>query len=160
MPSHRFPTTHGMHGSRTYQAWGNMISRCYHDSKKSQWYRDRGITVCDRWRHSFESFFADMGEQPAGLTLDRIDGARGYEPGNCRWITQAEQLRNRYNNVWITYDGQRLCLKDACAAAGVTSALVSQKTRVAGICHQEAFDYFVARLRAGLRKKHTRRLEY
>jgi hypothetical protein len=99
-----------------------------------------------------------MGERPAGLTLDRVDGAKGYSPENCRWITQAEQLRNRRNNVWIIYDGQRMCLKDACTAVGVTSAIVSQKVRVAGISHQEAFDHYVARRVAGLRKKHTRHL--
>jgi hypothetical protein len=57
-------------------------------------YAERGITICERWR-SFECFLSDMGERPSGLTLDRLDNARGYEPGNCRWATRKEQIRNR-----------------------------------------------------------------
>ena len=60
----------------------------------SEYYGDRGINICDRWLHSFENFLADMGEKPAGLTLDRIDNDIGYRPGNCRWATVAEQCRN------------------------------------------------------------------
>lgn len=88
-----FTTTHGMTDSPTYVSWVEMRRRCRSDRHRAE-YRDRGITVCERWR-KFENFLADMGERPDGLTLDRIDNDGNYEPGNCRWATPDQQSRNR-----------------------------------------------------------------
>jgi hypothetical protein len=55
------------------------------------------------------AFFADMGPRPSPAhQLDRINGDGNYEPGNVRWATMLEQSRNKRNNRWIEYDGERL----------------------------------------------------
>lgn len=73
-----------------------MRNRC-HYSKYPEWryYGGRGISVCQRWRESFEAFVEDMGIPGAGLSIDRIDVDGNYEPGNCRWATAKEQAQNR-----------------------------------------------------------------
>jgi len=71
-----------------------MIRRCTrtNDPRYPDW-GGRGITVCERWL-KFPDFLADMGERPPGMTLDRINNDKGYEPGNCRWATPHEQQMN------------------------------------------------------------------
>ncbi len=86
--------SHGMSTSPTYRRWAYMKRRCATETL----YTTQGITVCGRWLGSFENFLADMGEVPPGMTLDRIDGTKGYEPGNCRWATYKEQNRNLRTN--------------------------------------------------------------
>ena len=88
---------HGHRTARTptYDSWSHMIDRCL-NPKNARYsdYGGRGITVCERWR-AFEGFLADMGEKPAGLTLERRDNNQGYSPDNCAWATYTEQNRNR-----------------------------------------------------------------
>lgn len=83
--------------TKVYDAWAGMKNRCY--GNRPKWirdYQDRGITVCDRWKDSFENFLADMGEPPSPeLSLDRIDNDGNYEPSNCRWTTAKVQANNR-----------------------------------------------------------------
>jgi len=95
--------------SRAYRAWDAMKYRCHTPSSKSYArYGGRGITVCDRWRNSFEAFLDDMGEPPEGATLDRIDNSRGYNPDNCRWADAKEQARNRRSNRLTADDAMRI----------------------------------------------------
>ncbi len=56
--------------------------------------------MCARWADSFEAFVEDMGNKPADLSIDRIDGSKGYTPDNCRWATDKQQAQNRKNNVF------------------------------------------------------------
>jgi hypothetical protein len=72
-----------------------MLARTTNAARHNfKYYGGRGIAVCERWK-SFENFLADMGERPAGTTLDRIDVNGNYEPGNCRWADAKTQIANR-----------------------------------------------------------------
>jgi hypothetical protein len=89
-------TTHGLSYSRAYKAWSHMLRRCSGVSvKDNPHYLDKGITVCERWKHSAEDFLEDMGECPDGYELDRIDYNGNYEPSNCRWVNEQTQAENR-----------------------------------------------------------------
>lgn len=102
-------TTHGQ--SRLvgglYRTWNSMVQRCT-NPKNTGWssYGRRGITVCDEWL-SFESFLRDMGPRSEGMTLERKDNDKGYEPGNVVWASRLTQANNRRTNVLLALNEEK-----------------------------------------------------
>ena len=97
------------------------MQRCHDKNGKSYaQYGGAGVTVCERWQ-SFPEFLADMGECPdRSMTLDRIKGEIGYQPGNCRWATHTEQNRNRPGHcVMLTHGGKTMLMTDWAKETGM-----------------------------------------
>jgi hypothetical protein len=106
-----------------------MIQRALHGSSKdAPRYLGRGITVCDRWR-SFDAFLADMGERPTGMTIDRIDNAKGYEPGNCRWATPREQALNRRSSTVLRAFGREQHITEWAREFGISHQALKYRIR-------------------------------
>lgn len=96
--------------SPTWSSWAAMIGRCYNKTNTAfRSYGAKGIDVCPRWKgdDGFINFYYDMGDRPEGKTLDRIDGAKGYSPDNCRWATIEEQTNNQKSNVKVMWQGKQ-----------------------------------------------------
>lgn len=97
-----------------YNIWASMKERILNPNYRHfLHYGGRGITLCARWRDSFESFLADMGPRPSKKhSIDRINNNAGYEPGNCRWATRFEQANNKRCNVILTHGGMSLTVAE------------------------------------------------
>lgn len=114
---------HAARGSEnpTYWSWANMVQRCTNPKAyKYPQYGGAGITVCDRWKGDYAAFLADMGERPKGMTIDRIDGTKGYYPGNCRWATPEEQSGNLKTTSWVDYKGERITMSQLSKRLGIS----------------------------------------
>lgn len=112
-------TTHHMSRTTEYQIWNLMLQRCLNASNPNfHRYGGRGILVTKRWA-SFENFYADMGPRPEGMQLDRIDNDGPYIKRNCRWISRSENCRNRRDNVWLVYDGERKTVAEWAEVTGI-----------------------------------------
>jgi hypothetical protein len=84
-----------------------MRQRCRNPNNAAYaYYGGRGITICKRW-DSYATFLADMGERPAGATLERKRNSRGYSKGNCIWATHLEQQNNTRFNRMVRAFGER-----------------------------------------------------
>lgn len=108
-----------------------MISRCNDKNTKAwKYYGALGVTVCERWRHSFEEFYADMGERPSAQhSIDRIDVTGNYEPDNCRWATKKEQMRNRRDSVFVQTPIGRLHAHEAAEKYGIKYGTIIYRHR-------------------------------
>lgn len=129
-------TTHGhrrvgKRGSPEYCAWQGMIWRCHCRTNGAfHHYGAKGVRVADAWRGrgGFERFLAHIGPKPSAThTVDRIDNARGYEPGNVRWATSSEQQFNRSVTRTLTIGGVTKTVQAWATERGVEYATVMRR---------------------------------
>lgn len=133
---------HGLRHSRLYSIWANMKTRCYNvnDPHYQRW-GGKGVQMCDDWRNNFKSFYDwSMSHGYADdLTIDRIDGRGGYEPSNCRWVTIAENNRNKPNVRHLTYNGKTQTIGQWTKELGLGKETIRERLK-RGWSEQEAIE--------------------
>jgi hypothetical protein len=116
-----------------YEVWASMRRRCRDPKHVSfKYYGAVGIQVCERW-NSFQNFISDMGERPAGMTLDRRDSSGDYTPANCRWATIAQQNSNKGDTMLVEIDGVAKPVAAWARERGISPQVVHYRVRKLGM---------------------------
>lgn len=123
---------HGKAGTHLHWIWTGIIQRCTNPNSKSYaHYGAKGVKICDRWRNSFQAFADDMGPRPTPKhEVDRYPNQTGdYEPGNCRWATRTQQMRNKISNRLLTFNNKTHCVAEWAEITGIKQSLIHARLR-------------------------------
>ncbi len=147
---------HG-YGSRsnrnaTYTTWASMKGHCLNPNNgKYAQYGGRGITVCNRWRDSFEAFLADMDDRPTHYhSLERIDNHCSYDREKCRWASKIVQARNRRSSHLVTFNRETKIIAEWAKATGLKYDLIERRLNAAVWTPERTFRAAIKRIRGRL----------
>lgn len=114
-------TKHGCYKAPEYAIWEGIVQRCANPNAQAyEGYGGRGIQMRQRWRDSFAAFLEDMGSRPTPEhEIDRRDNNGHYEPGNCRWVTHRENMRNKRDRRTVAYNGVSMSLVELAELCGM-----------------------------------------
>lgn len=120
-----------------YNPWTSMVSRCTKPNYTG-WhkYGGAGIRVYEDWigPAGFARFVEHIGPRPSPIyQIDRIDGLRGYVPGNVRWATPTEQNRNRKDNVILSAHGKTMTMSAWAEELGLTRQSMHKRLQKWGL---------------------------
>lgn len=127
-------TTHGGRSTALYDVWTQMLQRCRNPENKSYpSYGGRGIEVAPEW-HDFVTFqkWAQSNEYAPGLTIDREENDQGYRPGNCRWVSNKINSRNRSKVLMVVWEGLNVALNDVAERHGLKLNTVYSRFKLKG----------------------------
>lgn len=118
-----------------YSIWKGMNKRCNNKNCKDyKWYGGKGIKVCDEWSNylNFRNWALSHGFAK-GLTIDRIESHKDYEPSNCQWITQSENSKKmqqqREGKIIIEYNGESHGLAEWSHLTGINQTTLLSRIR-------------------------------
>lgn len=130
---------HNLRCKRIYSIYCTMKARCCNPNNAEYHnYGGRGITVCPEWlgENGVENFakwaYANGYDENADYgqcTIDRIDVNGNYEPSNCRWATQKQQMRNTRYTVFLTYNGETKSASEWSEITGIKQSTLTGRKR-------------------------------
>ena len=118
---------HGGSGTRLHKIWKGVLYRC--SNKNDPDYGGRGIQVCGEWRNDFTTFrdWSLKNGYSEDLTIDRIDNNGHYEPEDCRWATQIQQVNNTQQNHWLTLFGETHTIAQWSRKTGISVSAIKHR---------------------------------
>lgn len=125
-------TKHGASKSRLYGVWNGMKDRCYNTNfRQYKDYGGRGIGIHPLWRKDFTIFryWAIKSGYKQGLELDRIDNDKDYAPLNCRFTTHTQNNRNKRDNRWVDFEGEKRLLIELCEIYSINYKTVDYRIK-------------------------------
>lgn len=115
--------------NKLYNIWNHTKQKClYKNNASYKYFGAIGIKLCKEW-HDFKNFYdwAISNGYKSGLTLDRININKDYEPKNCKWVTIKERHNNRKDNNYVTYNGITLTLSQWAEKLGLSYFTLKQR---------------------------------
>lgn len=120
---------HGKSGSKIHGIWKKMLERCYNPNNRAfPYYGGRGIKVQESW-HEFKNFYADVGDKPDNLELDRINNDGDYSFENVRWTTRKVNCNNKSNNTVLQINGTSKTISEWAEACGLPPKTLAARNR-------------------------------
>lgn len=108
------PKTHGFSHLPEYEIWIGIKKRCGVDPDYLS------ISIHPSWESDFVAFYSHVGPRPTPRhSIDRINNIGNYEPGNLRWATLQQQARNKRNNAWVEFRGERRLRREVAEELGL-----------------------------------------
>ena len=134
---------------RLYSIWNAMKARCYNKNHPAyKYYGGRGIILSKEWRYDFKQFrdWAIKNGFKEGLSIDRIDNDKNYEPSNCRWVCISEQSKHRHNSIKLEYKGQTKSLYDISKELGINYGTLYYRYAISNMSLEDALKKEVANM--------------
>jgi hypothetical protein len=133
-------TTHNQRHTHLYDVWKSIRQRCNNPKNRGYHnYGGRGITICEEWDKSFETFYKwsyangysteNQKDEKLKLTIDRIDNNGNYEPSNCRWVDRKTQASNTRIAKFFTINGETKCFSEWCRIFGIHRATFDRRIK-------------------------------
>lgn len=106
---------------KLHNVWNSIKSRINNPNCKGyKWYGAKGIKLCHEWYDYlvFKKWAIENGYKE-GLTIERVDNNKNYDPQNCSWDTRKKQSLNKSNSRLIEYNGEKKTVKEWCDILGL-----------------------------------------